>query len=233
MTHSDKYGRTYHYPFSPGVQNDDRINESWWAAIAGKERVDTEKLDGENTCLSQYGLFARSHSAPTTSPWSRHLKPLWDRLKGELGDLEIFGENMYAIHSIEYKKLDSHFYVFAVRDKGKMWLSWEEVEFWAGVLDLPVVPVLYKGPCAATAKEHQSEILKLASGTGAFDPHDVKTGLATTMEGLVSRPTTAFTVEEFPTFVSKFVRKNHVKTDEHWTRNWKRAPLIWEKTKDE
>ncbi len=24
------------------------------------------------------------------------------------------------------------------------------------------------------------------------------------------------------------VRKGHVKTDEHWTRNWMRAKLLWE-----
>lgn len=26
--------------------------------------------------------------------------------------------------------------------------------------------------------------------------------------------------------------KGHVKTDEHWTRNWKKAPLVWEKGGD-
>ncbi|NHX34665.1 2'-5' RNA ligase, partial [Escherichia coli] len=27
---SRKYGRTYHYPFSPGTTSDDRINSYWW-----------------------------------------------------------------------------------------------------------------------------------------------------------------------------------------------------------
>jgi len=35
-------------------------------------------------------------------------------------------------------------------------------------------------------------------------------------------------VGEFAHNVFKYVRKGHVKTDEHWTRHWKRARLFWE-----
>lgn len=69
---SEKYGRTYHYPFSPGTTSDDRINHTYWEDIQQIETlIHTEKLDGENNCLSRYGVFARSHAAPTTSPWTR------------------------------------------------------------------------------------------------------------------------------------------------------------------
>lgn len=72
---SEKYGRTYHYPFSPGTTSDDRINHTYWEDIQRiKTLVHTEKLDGENNCLSQWGVFARSHAAPTTSPWTRQLR---------------------------------------------------------------------------------------------------------------------------------------------------------------
>ena len=68
---SEKYGRTYHYPFSPGTTSDDRINHTYWEDIQRiRTLVHTEKLDGENNCLSQWGVFARSHAAPTTSPWT-------------------------------------------------------------------------------------------------------------------------------------------------------------------
>ena len=30
---SEKYGRTYHYPFSPGTTSDDRINQTYWEDI--------------------------------------------------------------------------------------------------------------------------------------------------------------------------------------------------------
>jgi hypothetical protein len=226
MEISDKYGRTYHYPFSPGVKNDDRINHEW-QNICGHDSVFTEKLDGENTCISQFGLYARSHSAPTQNPWAKHLIPLWEQLKDKLGDLEIFGENLYAIHSIEYKNLDSHFYVFGIRDGGKKWLSWEDVKFWCGVLDLPVVPVLFEGKIE-TPEEHKKIVLSIANARGSFDPYDTITGKPTTIEGLVSRPSAEFLVEDFSTLVSKYVRKDHVSTDEHWTRNWKRAKLNFE-----
>ena len=65
---SEKYGRTFHYPFSPGTTSDDRINHTYWEDIQQIETlIHTEKLDGENNCLSRYGVFARSHAAPTTS----------------------------------------------------------------------------------------------------------------------------------------------------------------------
>lgn len=66
---SRKYGRTYHYPFSPGTSSDDRIQHHYWEFIKEiPELVHTEKLDGENNCLSKLGVFARSHAAPTVSP---------------------------------------------------------------------------------------------------------------------------------------------------------------------
>ena len=38
-----------------------------------------------------------------------------------------------------------------------------------------------------------------------------------------------FPINEFPHSVCKWVRPNHVQTDEHWTRNWKKAELIGNK----
>lgn len=137
---SEKYGRTYHYPFSPGTTSDDRINHTYWEDIQRiRTLVHTEKLDGENNCLSQWGVFARSHAAPTTSPWTRQLRERWGLIKNDLGDIEIFGENLYAVHSIEYQRLETHFYVFAVRCMDQ-WLSWEEVKFYAALFDFPTVP---------------------------------------------------------------------------------------------
>lgn len=79
--------------------------------------IDTEKLDGENTCMNGIGLFARSHAAPTRHPWSNHLKSKYSLIKQDLKDtnIEIFGENLYAIHSIIYPNIKEHFYVFGIR----------------------------------------------------------------------------------------------------------------------
>ena len=35
-----------------------------------------------------------------------------------------------------------------------------------------------------------------------------------------------FPIMDFPKYVCKYVRANHVQTDEHWQKNWKKAELI-------
>ncbi len=119
MNESQKYCRTLHAPISLGTTNDDRFMPTGYLkAFADMEDlVITEKLDGQNNCFNKYGVFARSHSTPSVHPWDKPLKERWELLKNDLNDLEIFGENMYAIHSIAYSKLESYFYVFAVREK--------------------------------------------------------------------------------------------------------------------
>jgi len=226
MTISQKYGRTYHYPFSPGTTSDDRIQHDYWDNIQQiPTLIHTEKLDGENNCLSRYGVFARSHVAPTTSPWTASLRRFWQLVKHDLGDLEFFMENLYATHSIAYRKLEHHFYVFGIREHGR-WLSWEETEFYAKLIDLPTVPLLKTEQTPVDQKQFETEILTLVAGRGVFDPFDVYDNKETTMEGIVSRSAAGYQADAFAQNVFKYVRKGHVKTDEHWTRNWKRAALI-------
>jgi len=229
MSWSKKYGRTYHYPFSPGTTSDDRIHHDWWTDMQQIDNlVHTEKLDGENTCLNQYGVFARSHAAPTIHPWANYLKERWSWMRRDLGELEIFGENLYAIHSIEYLNLEQHFYVFAVRE-GEQWLSWEEVEFYAAMLDFPTVPVL-KIEKPSSAKLVEETVLDLAKQNSQFDSVDAYENTTCSTEGVVSRNSNAYAVDDFKKNVFKYVRKDHVKTDEHWTRNWRRAKLVGEKS---
>ncbi len=228
MSLSNKYGRTYHYPFSPGTTSDDRINFDYWKDMSSIQNIiHTEKLDGENTCLNKYGVFARSHAAPTLHPWANYLKQKWDIIKNDLGDLEIFGENVYAIHSILYQDLPSHFYVFAIR-LHDTWLSWDETKFYANLLDFHMVPVI-AGSKPTLKNEFEEEILKIVSKPSQFNSYDVFTSLPCTMEGIVTRNNGEYKIEKFKQNVFKYVRKGHVKTDEHWTKNWKRARLNWEK----
>ncbi len=227
---SQKYGRTYHYPFSPGTTSDDRINHTYWEDIQRIETLlHTEKLDGENNCLNQFGVFARSHAAPTTSPWTNQIRERWQLIKNDLGDVELFGENLYAVHSIEYKKIGSYYFIFAVRCLDT-WLSWEEVRFYAYMFDLPTVPELGSTPVKELTQESlKSSVLEWANEPSLFGSTDTQTGQECTREGVVSRNIEEFPVNESLQNVFKFVRKGHVKTDQHWTRNWKRARLVWEK----
>ncbi|MGH1337317.1 MAG: RNA ligase family protein [Aureispira sp.] len=213
---TDKYGRTYHLPFSKGVTNDDRV--CWnWEAVLEQEILITEKLDGENTCLKADGVYARSHASTTRNPWAKNAWAIWERIGHSLGRLEIFGENLYGIHSIEYEQLPAHFFVLGIRDEGR-WLAWEEVVFYAECLDLFTVPLLEQG--CFSQEELGTAIAHIMSYGSAFGG---------ACEGIVLRPSSGFSVEKFPQKVLKYVRENHVKTDEHWTKHWKRAPLWYEK----
>ena len=226
---SQKYGRTYHYPFSPGTTSDDRINHDYWEDIQQIETlVHTEKLDGENNCLSRSGIFARSHAAPTTSPWTSQLRERWELIKRDLGDIELFGENLYAVHSIEYEWLESYYYIFAVRHHDK-WLSWEEVKFYAALFDFPTVPELAVTEVKELSQETlRQQIIGWAHEPSLFGSRDVLTEKDCTREGVVSRNINEYPVADFARNVFKYVRKGHVKTEEHWTRNWKCARLVWE-----
>lgn len=228
MALTEKYGRTYHYPFSPGTTSDDRINHNYWEDLQQIDQlVHTEKLDGENNCLNKFGVFARSHAAPTTSPWTATLRQYWQQVKNDLHNLEIFVENLYAIHSLAYTKLEQHFFVFAVRE-GDTWLSWEETKFYAAMLNLPVVPEMKIMSKPADKAGFETEVLQMVAGAGSFAPMDTLTKHFTTMEGIVTRNAASYTRDTFTHNVFKYVRKGHVKTNEHWTRNWKRASLQWE-----
>ena len=55
-------------------------------------------------------------------------------------NIQIFGENMFGIHSIEYDKLESYFYIFGVLEDNKQWLSWDKVKELADLLGIPTVP---------------------------------------------------------------------------------------------
>lgn len=229
MSISRKYGRTYHYPFSPGTTSDDRINAEYWKDVQKiKTVIHTEKLDGENNCLSQHGVFARSHAAPTTSAWTRVIRERWESIKNDLGDIEIFGENLYAVHSIEYQNIESHYFVFGVRILDT-WLSWEEVQFYAALFDFQTVPVL-SSVSPVDENSFRSQVLNLVGMESQFKSYDVLSKVTCTLEGIVSRNADEYSVGDFSKNVFKYVRKGHVKTDDHWTRNWKRAKLRWEQS---
>lgn len=249
MTDSKKYCRSLHAQISLGTTSDDRFMPNGYlkAFADKKELVLTEKLDGQNNCFSKKGVFARSHAAPTEHPWDKPMRERWSLIKNDLNNLEIFGENMYGIHSIAYSQLESYFYVFGVRE-GDQWLSWEEVKFYAGMLDFPTVPeipISTELSSVYTDKKDENLILQqwLVSNlgmtweesvekAGLLGGYDPKTGKACS-EGFVVRDAAGFKTNsgalpvesnEFDSLF-KLVRKSHVKTDVHWTKTWKPAKL--------
>lgn len=143
---------------------------------------------------------------------------IYDQVNGFLGEDEgIYGENLYGIHSIEYNKLPTYYFMFAARNNER-WYSWKEVEEMASILELPTVPVLmirkFDSP-----KDLEETINKLMSNGSQY---------GNTIEGVVVRNADSFKISDFYKNVVKYVRKNHVQTDKFWQRNWKRAKLICE-----
>lgn len=219
---SKKYPRTYHFPFSEGACNDDKV-ASGFDRLVGVPIVITEKLDGENSCLNRSGVFSRSHTSTTQNPWAGYLWEKWNLLQHQLDVLEVFGESLYAVHSIEYTALEAYFYTFGMREQGQ-WLAWEEVEIRAELLEIPMVPVLFHGE-VQSKKELQDLILRLVKQPSSLADSTLND---TPREGIVARIAAAFDEKEFAEVVLKWVRKDHVKTTEHWTKNWQRAKLGYE-----
>lgn len=218
-----KYPRTYHLPFSEGLQNDDRkVEDGWWEHLKDKTLLLSEKMDGSNSYVCKSGVYARSHATTTDNPWDKNLIEkggTHDQIKNLLSDNEgIYGENMYGIHSIEYKMLPSYFLMFAARDNNR-WYSWKEIEELSSILGLIHVPVLEIRRFETVSELEQAIALHMKNGS--------KYG--NTIEGVVVRNIESFPLDEFSMNVVKYVRKNHVQTDEHWKRNWKRAKLYYEK----
>lgn len=250
MNPSRKYNRSLHAHISLGTTSDDRFMPPGYVkAFAEMESlVLTEKLDGQNNCFNKKGVFARSHTAPTHHAWDKPMRDRWELIKHDLNELEIFGENMYGIHSIAYDKLESYFYVFAVRE-GDRWLSWEEVKFYAALLDFPTVPeipIKFLLSDLFEGGKDENKVLdewltrnlgmtwqESVAGPGLLGGYDPDTRKACS-EGFVIRNSQGFLTNEGSIAVAsnefnnlfKLVRKSHVKTDVHWTKTWKPASLI-------
>jgi hypothetical protein len=230
MIENTKYPRSFHYDFSPGTTSDDRINKLWRDDVLKFETMlHSEKLDGESTALMENGVFARSHAAPTTHPWADYLKIRHSMMVNDLmeNNMAIYGENLYAQHSIIYPKLESHFFVFGIRVLD-MWLSWAEVKWYAEFFDLPVVPELFQQNTQNT-KLIEEKVVQLSNEESVFGSIEGNgTPIVCTREGIVSRNIEQYHVNDFSSNLFKYVRKGHVTTDVHWTKNVKRAKLIHE-----
>jgi hypothetical protein len=204
---SKKYPRTPHLPYSPGGTSDDRRILSV-RPFLGTDLILTEKMDGSNVCLEREACFARSHASTPSHPSFDAFKAFHAVVRDRLGeDLQVFGEWLYAKHSIIYNALPTYFMAFGVRDTKKgLWASWEEVELWADELGVASVPVL--------GRANISDEKKLRS---LIENHARMPSLVGSQrEGVVVRVAHGFPDSEFEKSVAKWVRANHVQTDEHW-----------------
>lgn len=230
---SEKYFRTYHLPWSPGCTSDDKKLGSA-AHFLNRPLVITEKMDGSNLCMTRHAVFARSHNGPPTHRSFDYAKKIHGEVRNAIpNEISVFGEYVYALHSIPYTDLPGYFLVFGVREDatGKWW-SWEMVEEMARDLGLPTVPVLhqsypfvagdgktYMGGLFETAGqlEAESKLEYLFRNGGEWNNN--------LSEGYVVRVAEEFTDPNIS--IAKYVRANHVQSDEHWLNK----PIIPNKLK--
>lgn len=211
-----KYPRTYHWPWSPQVHQDDSYHRDP-AIFVGEEVVILEKLDGGNTCLARGDVYARSTGKPANEAWFGMVRKHHAHKTLDLDpDLFTYGEDLFGVHSIEYDPLpeDQTYYVFGAR-QADYWYGWDELVEHANKLALPTVPLVHRGvfdSVKAITKFLHSEIVKPSA-------------LGPTREGFVIRFASNFHNSQYQLLVAKYVRKNHVQTDEHWRVNWKACRL--------
>jgi hypothetical protein len=106
---------------------------------------------------------------------------------------------------VPYKNLPGYFFVFAITTDQGIYLSWDDLCEYAALLDLPTVPVLYRG------MYNEGDIRNCWPGSDPYADDQDKAG-----EGYVIRLADPFPSSEFATSVAKFVRPNHVTSSTHW-----------------
>ena len=178
----------------------------------GESVVVTEKLDGGNTLLHAGQVYGRSVAAPSGGKWMAMVKK-YHAWKVQEPEAYLYGEDIYGVHSIAYDPVREHetFHAFALRDGDGAFSSFKELEAYARRLEIPVVPVLFKGVFGSVAEAR------------AFveQAHEAPSAPGGGRGGVVLRLARRFPAAEFQDNVCKSVRAGHVRTDEHWTRNWR------------
>jgi hypothetical protein len=221
-----KYPRTPHLFGSRGTADDKHLDrEESLAFIADPSLVVEEKLDGTNvgihfTPAGRMVLQCRGHEITQGmhaqydlfKQWTMGKRPV---LEAMLEDrLILFGEWLYARHSVHYRRLPHYFFEFDIYDKtGGFFL---DLAARLALLDgtgVQTVPVIHRGPASA-------EQLRKLIGPSQFDSrfeNPVTGGEDDLMEGLYLRTEAGGRV----TGRAKFVRPEfveRVKQSEHWQR---------------
>lgn len=199
-----KYPSTMYFDFSPSIDADETfdINNFLDCPI-----VLTVKMDGSNMTMTKDHIAARNG-------WCAN-HPSFDMAKAEHAKMkhliadnhQIFGEWLYAKHSIEYDNLDGYFQVFSIYDKNiHEFLSWDETKEIANSLGFITVPVVRECFCFYP-KIMMYDIIDTAQEV-------IDSG----HEGLVIRSAYSFHYSQFKERLAKYVRPHHVQTDEHWSK---------------
>lgn len=219
-----KYPRTPHLFGSKGTDDDRHLGQKESEAIiADPSLIVEEKIDGTNvgmhfTSHGRMVLQCRGHEITEGmhpqydlfKQWTCVKRPVLEAMLGQR--FILYGEWMYAKHSVHYRALPHYFFEFDIYDKEAA--QFLDLATRLQMLDgtgLQTVPVLHRGPVTA-------EQLRTLIGPSAFDsafdnPVTGKTDHL--MEGLYVRTEAGGYVTARAKMVrAAFVEK--VKQSEHW-----------------
>jgi hypothetical protein len=154
-----KYPRTPHLEGSRLQPGDEDLDQVPFRAIAGRHLVVEEKLDGANAGISfdsagMLKLQSRGHFlaggprerqfAPLKAWAATHQGVLWERLGTRY---VLYGEWLYAKHTVFYDALPHHFCEFDLLDRETgYFLSTPERRLVLAGTQVVSVPVLHEGP---------------------------------------------------------------------------------------
>ncbi|RBP42397.1 RNA ligase [Roseimicrobium gellanilyticum] len=222
--HFTKYPRTPHLFGSKGTDDDRHLGPRESAAfVKDASLIVEEKLDGTNVgihFLSNGRLFLQCRGHEITEgmhpqydlfkQWTAVKQPVLEEM---LRDRYIlFGEWLYARHSVHYHALPHYFFEFDIYDKeGEVFLSLEQRLIMLEGTGIHTVPVVHQGP--ATEKQ-----LQALTGPSAYDAefvHPGDDGTDNRMEGLYLRTESDGAVTGRAKVVRpEFVEK--IKESTHW-----------------
>jgi hypothetical protein len=219
-----KYPRTPHLFGSRGTDDDKHLSDKESLDfLADDSLIVEEKLDGTNvgihfTSAGRMVLQCRGHEITTGmhpqydlfKQWTTAKRPLFEAILEDR--LLLFGEWLYARHSVHYRRLPHYFFEFDIFDKqSQIFLDLAaRLELLNGT-HIQTVPILHRGPA-------KLDELRELIGPSRFDSQFENPATGQTdnlMEGLYLRSEADGCV----TGRAKFVRTefvDNIKQSEHW-----------------
>ncbi|MCA9040553.1 MAG: RNA ligase family protein [Planctomycetaceae bacterium] len=219
-----KYPRTPHLFGSKGTDDDRHLDEAASVEMLREESlIVEEKLDGTNVGIhfSESGelvLQCRGHLITEGMHPQYDLFKQWAMVKRSVleemlaGRFILFGEWMYARHTVEYRALPHYFFEFDIYDKEEnRFLPYQERMILLEGTGVQTVPIVHRG--GLTRKELES--LVQASPFQARFEHPGAARIDDRMEGLYLRTELDRAVLQRAKWVRpEFVEK--IKESQHW-----------------
>lgn len=239
-----KYPRTHHIEGSRLQPGDEDLENVAFSEIAGKHLVVEEKMDGANCGISftndgKLRLQSRGHCL-TGGPREKHfaLFKSWahtfeNELRGILLNRFImYGEWLYAKHTVFYNHLTHYFLEFDIFDKiSGMFLSTEDRKIMIEKLPfIRMVPVLFEGkmklmdellsligPSYFIEGDHLNDVRKISRNLDLEEDRVIReTDSTNLMEGLYIKVERDGVVKQRYKFVRAQFLATVIKSESHW-----------------